>query len=366
MHLALDPMTLQPVAMARPLPDILPITWPAGLAVPPDRTEEALDRAARLLADGGLVAIPTETVYGLAANALDADAVDRIFTAKGRPSTNPLIVHVADAPMARSLARSWPDAAERITATLWPGPVTVIVPGTPRVPAAVTAGGSTVALRCPEHPLARRLIEKLGMPLAAPSANRSMQLSPTTAGHVLEGLGSRVDLILDGGPCGRGIESTVVDCTTNPPRLLRPGPISRLELEAVLGGPVVDASGGVDTESARSPGRQARHYCPRTPLEVTGSAAERVAALVQAGKRVGWLTTKGDDPEVRALAASRSLLVVPMPADPADFATSLYATLHAIDRRSLDAIVVDAPPATEAWRSVADRLGRAAIKPTTP
>ncbi len=348
--------------MARPLPDILPISWPAGLAVPPARTEEALDRAAALLAEGGLVAIPTETVYGLAACAVDADAVDRIFTAKGRPATNPLIVHVADGSMARTLAASWPAAAERITAALWPGPVTVIVPCGRRVPAAVTAGGPTVALRCPEHPLARRLIEKLGRPLAAPSANRSMQLSPTTAGHVLEGLGGRVDLILDGGPCGRGIESTVVDCTTEPPRILRPGPISRRDLEAVLGGPVVDDTAGHDAGStpARSPGRQPRHYSPRTPLEVSAVAAERVQALLQSGKRVGWLTTRGGDATVRSLAASRDLLVVPMPAEPTAFATSLYATLHAVDRRSLDAIVVDAPPDTEDWLPVTDRLGRAA------
>ena len=370
MHLAPGRVTLQPVAMPRPLPDVLPIPWPPGLATPPARTEEALDRAAALLADGGLVAIPTETVYGLAANALDADAVERIFTAKGRPATNPLIVHVADARMARSLAGAWPTAAERITTALWPGPVTVIVPRGPRVPTAVTAGGPTVAVRCPEHPLARRLIEKVGLPLAAPSANRSTQLSPTTAGHVLEGLGGRVDLILDGGPCGRGIESTVVDCTVDPPRILRPGPISRGELETAVGGPVVDegtasASAG---EPARSPGLQSRHYCPRTPLEVSAvsAAAERVAALVRAGRRVGWLTLRGDDPQVRSLAASRDLLVVPMPADPAAFAASLYATLHAVDRRSLDAIVVDAPPDDDAWLPVCDRLRRAAAGHVPP
>jgi len=356
--------------MARPLPDILPISWPAGLAAPPASTEQALDRAASLLANGGLVAIPTETVYGLAADALDGDAVDRIFTAKGRPASNPLIVHVADVGMARSVAASWPEAAERITAALWPGPVTVIVPCGRRVPATVTAGGSTVAIRCPAHPLTRRLIEKLGRPLAAPSANRSMQLSPTTAGHVLDGLGSRVELILDGGPCDRGIESTVVDCTTAPPTILRPGPISRVELEGVVGGPVVTApeageGGDASALPARSPGRQRKHYAPRTPLELSETAATRVAALVQAGKRVGWLTTRGADADVRTLATSRDLVVVPMPADPAAYAATLYATLHAVDRRSLDAIVVDAPPATEDWRPVADRLGRAAAGSAT-
>ena len=227
-----------------------------------------------------------------------------------------------------------------------------------------------MAIRCPEHPLARRLIEKLGLPLAAPSANRATQLSPTTAGHVLEGLASRVDLILDGGPCGHGIESTVVDCTVDPPRILRPGPVPRGALEMAVGGPVIDAGAAAvsGSEPARSPGLQAKHYCPRTPLELSSAAAacDRVAALLRAGRRVGWLTTRGDAPEVRALAASRDLLVVPMPADPAAFAARLYATLHAVDRRSLDAIVVDAPPDDEAWRPVADRLGRAAAGHSGP
>jgi len=349
--------------MARPLPEILPVPWPAGLPAPPTHTEEAIVRAAQLLADGGLVAIPTETVYGLAANALDADAIDRVFAAKGRPAGNPLIVHVSDITMARTLAAEWPTTAERIVSSLWPGPVTVIVPRSPRIPSAVTAGGPTVALRCPEHPLARRLITTLGRPLAAPSANRSTQLSPTTAGHVLDSLGNRIDLILDGGPCGRGIESTVVDCTTDPPCILRPGPISRAELEAVFGGAVVAAPpGNVDAETmpARSPGQLARHYAPKTPLELSAAAAERVATLLEAGKRIAWLTVATDAPQVRQLAASRDLLVVPMPADPAAFAASLYAMLHAVDRRGLDAIIVDTPPDTDAWRAVADRLRRAA------
>jgi len=348
--------------MARPLPDILPVPWPAELPVPPARTEEAVTRAAKLLAAGGLVAIPTETVYGLAADALDAEAVDRIFAAKGRPATNPLIVHVANTAMARSLAAAWPQEAEQITTSLWPGPVTVIVPRGRRIPDNVTAGGPTVALRCPEHRLTRRLIATLGRPLAAPSANRSMQLSPTTAGHVLDSLGNRIDLILDGGPCGRGIESTVVDCTVNPPRVLRPGPIGRAELEAVLGGPVLDTTEVRDdaqTTPARSPGTLARHYAPKTPLEVSSTAADRVESLVQSGKRVAWLTALIEDPRVRSLASSRDVLVVPMPADPAAFATSLYATLHAIDRRSLDLIIIDAPPDTDAWRAVTDRLRRA-------
>jgi tRNA threonylcarbamoyl adenosine modification protein (Sua5/YciO/YrdC/YwlC family) len=190
--------------MARPLPDVLPIRWPDSAPTPPAETGRALDRAAQVLADGGLVAIPTETVYGLAAIATDAHAVEKIFAAKGRPQTNPLIVHVADVAMARALAASWPATADRIASCLWPGPVTLVVPRGPQIPDVVTAGGDTVAVRCPAERLARLLIEKVGRPLAAPSANRSLAVSPTTAAHVLESLGNRIDLILDGGACQRG------------------------------------------------------------------------------------------------------------------------------------------------------------------
>lgn len=350
---------MQPVAMARPLPDMPRISWPAGLAAPATETDAALDRAAAILRSGGLVAVPTETVYGLAADALDPDAVASIFRAKGRPASNPVIVHVADAAMARGLAADWPAAAEAITARLWPGPVTVVVPRAATIPPAVTAGGATVALRCPGDRLFRRLIEKTARPLAAPSANRSEALSPTTAHHVLEGLGTRIDLILDGGPCGCGIESTVVDCTTSPPRILRPGPVSHAEVENAIGGPV-ERPGAERSAAgpARSPGMAARHYAPRTPLELAAGSG-RVGELVAAGRRVGWLTMRGDDAEVRTMAGARDLVIVPMPPDPAGFARSLYATLHALDKRQLDVIVVDPPPDTDAWRAVRDRLARA-------
>ena len=346
--------------MARPLPDVLPIRWPDELAAPPPATLAALDRAAGVLEGGGLVAIPTETVYGLAALATDADAVERIFAAKGRPATNPLIVHVADVTMARSLAAAWPAAAERVAAALWPGPVTVVVPRGPLIPDVVTAGGATVALRCPAHRLTRLLIERLGAPLAAPSANRSLAVSPTTAAHVLDGLGNRVDLILDGGPCARGIESTVVDCTAEPPLVLRPGPISTAELSRVLAAPIDADHHAPHVGPARSPGQLARHYAPKTPLELPTHPADRVATLLAGGKRVGWLTTAADAPETRRLAASRDLVIVPMPADPDAYAAMLYATLHALDKRDLATIVIDPPADTDAWRAIRDRLTRAA------
>jgi len=347
--------------MARPLPDILRIEWPAATAGPPPSTEAALDRAVAVLHRGGLVAIPTETVYGLAADALDEEAVAGIFRAKGRPASNPLIVHVADAAMARSLAGSWPPAAEAIAARLWPGPVTVVVPRGQRIPDIVTAGGGTVALRCPDQPLTRRLIAKAATPLAAPSANRSEAVSPTTAHHVLESLGSRIELILDGGPCGHGIESTVVDCTVSPPRILRPGPLTRERLEEALGGPVEwPAAHAAPAGPARSPGQQRRHYAPKTPLEMPADPVARAARALQGGSRIGWMTLRADDPEVRRVAASREVLVIPMPADPEDYASRLYATLRALDQRGLDLIIVDPPPAAEAWTAIRDRLIRAA------
>lgn len=351
--------------MTRRLPDILPIDWPETAPAPPPRTDEALDRAAKLIRSGGLVAMPTETVYGLATDALDSESVDRIFRAKGRPATNPLIVHVADMAMARTLAGAWPPAAEAIAARFWPGPVTIVVPKHASVPDIVTAGGPTVALRCPAHRLTRRLIERSGCPLAAPSANRSEALSPTRATHVLAGLGDRVDLILDGGPCTHGIESTVVDCTATPPRILRPGPVSREQLEAAVGRPVAGPAaprgageGASAAEPVRSPGGMLRHYAPTTPCELAADAPARVAAALADGRRIGWLTLRPHDSAVRKLAASHDIVVVPMPDDPAAFAAALYATLHALDQRGLDRIVCETVPDDEAWDAVRDRLTR--------
>ena len=199
---------------------------------------DRIARAAAVLRCGGLVAFPTETVYGLGALALDAGAVGRIFAAKGRPTNNPVIVHVADIAAAVEIAAAWPDAAELLARRFWPGPLTLVVPRGDAVPDIATAGGSTVAIRVPVHPVALALLRAVAAPVAAPSANRSSELSPTRAGHVLRGLDGRIDMVLDGGPTTGGIESTVLNVTTSPPRLLRPGLIGPAELEAVIG-PIV-------------------------------------------------------------------------------------------------------------------------------
>ncbi len=304
-------------------------------------------RAAAILRGGGLVAFPTETVYGLGANALDRVAVAGIFRAKGRPASNPVIVHVASVDDAKALTTGWNDTARKLADTFWPGPLTLVLPRADHVPDIVTAGGATVALRVPAHPVALALLRACGFPLAAPSANRSTQLSPTRAEHVARSLDGLIDLILDGGPTTGGLESTVLDVSVSPPRLLRPGLVSLADLQACVG---VVETGPVETATlARSPGQMAKHYAPRTPLElVEGDAAPRVAELRAAGQRIAWLTF--------ADAAD----AIKMPDDPAAYATELYATLHTLDAAGYARIVVEAPPATDAWLAVRDRLRRAA------
>ena len=311
--------------------------------------EAAIARGAELLRAGRLVAFPTETVYGLGANALDAAAVQRIYTAKGRPAVNPIIVHVASAAAARALARDWPPAADAIARAIWPGPVTLVVRRRGVVPDIVTAGGDTVGLRVPGHPLARDLIERAGVPVAAPSANRSTQVSPTSAGHVAAGLGDRVDLIIDGGETDVGIESTVVDVTDGTPRILRPGMIGR-EAIARVAGAAEAAAARVDEIAPKSPGMMSRHYSPRVPLLVLEGPAlgERLAG---ATGRVGVL----------AFGPVAAHAVEVMPRDPAAYARRLYAALHALDDARCDLILVERPPDTPEWAAILDRLGRAAM-----
>jgi L-threonylcarbamoyladenylate synthase len=328
------------------------------VTVDPRSPDPALiDRAAAMLRGGGLVAFPTETVYGLGADALSAAAVGRIFAAKGRPARNPLIVHVPDAESARALVADWPAAARDLAARFWPGPLTLVLRRTPRVPDVVTAGGPTVAVRVPAHPVALALLRAGGVPLAAPSANRSTRLSPTRPEHVLRGLADCIDLLLDSGPTPGGLESTVLDVTTRPPRLLRPGLVTPADLEEVVGPVARLSSPGPDRAGPLSaPGMLDRHYAPLTPLElVPGSGRPRVKELSGQGLRVGWLTLTRDE-------ATAPGLVRPMPEDPAEYAAQLYAALHQFDAASLDRIVVDLPPATDAWLAVRDRLTRAATR----
>ena len=318
--------------------------------------EAALAEAAALLRRGEVVAFPTETVYGLGAHALDPQAVARIYAAKGRPAWNPLIVHVADATAARALARTWPASAARLAERYWPGPLTLVLPRQPVVPDSVTAGLDTVALRVPAHPVAAALLRACGLPLAAPSANRSGEVSPTTAAHVARSLGTRIPLILDGGATSVGIESTVLDLSGPQPVLLRPGMVTREALEALVG-PLVVAGPAAREEAARpSPGMLERHYAPRAPLVlvepgVDAAALAAVRAARARGESVAALSLGG------ALPADTT---VTLPADPAAYAKGLYAALHHLDESGVGCILVEAPPAAAGWEAIRDRLRRAA------
>jgi L-threonylcarbamoyladenylate synthase len=234
--------------------------------------QSVIARAADILRRGGLVAFPTETVYGLGANALDIEAVERIYAAKGRPAYNPLIVHVSDEGAARALVHEWPERASRVARALWPGPVTIVLPKKELVPDVVTAGLDSVALRVPAHPVALALLRTAGVPLAAPSANRSTELSPTRAQHVERSLGSRVDLILDAGPTQLGIESTVLDLRGEHPAILRPGLVGAAELEPLVGALHLP-NAGRDEAPRPSPGMLDRHYAPRARLRLFDAAA---------------------------------------------------------------------------------------------
>jgi L-threonylcarbamoyladenylate synthase len=311
---------------------------------------EAIARAARMLQAGGLVAFPTETVYGLGANALDAAAVARIFAAKGRPASNPIIVHVADVEGARSLVADWPPTARILAGRFWPGPLTLVLPRSEMVPDLLTAGGSTVAIRVPAHPVALALLQACEVPIAAPSANRSTEISPTRAEHVLRSLADRIDLLLDGGPTTRGLESTVLDVTTNPPRLLRPGLITQSQLQALIGR--VAGAGAANAEPVRSPGQMQRHYAPRTAAELSDHGQARVEELCAQGARVGWLTHREEEGETPAMR-------IVLPGDPAGYASGLYAALHQLDAAGLERIVIDRPPLGDDWLAIHDRLNRA-------
>ena len=323
-------------------------------------------RAADLLRAGELVGMPTETVYGLAADALNVEAVGRIFSAKGRPADHPLIVHLPDAAHLVRWARAIPKEAIALANAFWPGPLTMILKREEGVPDAVTGGQDTVGLRVPDHPVALALLRAFGSGIAAPSANRFGRISPTTAAHVREELGDKVALVLDGGPCQVGIESTILDLSRDAPVILRPGAISADDIARIIGRrPLargVHAEEGSGSESAdadqpRVSGSLAAHYAPRTPLLIVAAAqvVEEAAMLAGEGSRVAVLARECIDPKDSRLTWQAA------PADPAGYAHDLYANLRDLDRCGADFIVVEVLPAKAEWQAVADRLGRAAV-----
>jgi L-threonylcarbamoyladenylate synthase len=313
--------------------------------------ETEVGRAVAVLRAGGLVAFPTETVYGLGADASNPAAVARIFAAKGRPTDHPLIVHLASASALADWAVSIPPLAVAFAEACWPGPLTIIVRRSSRVPDAVTGGLDTVGLRVPSHPLALELLQAFGGGIAAPSANAFGAVSPTTAAHVRAGLGDRVDLILDGGACEIGVESTIVDLSGATPALLRPGGLPRERLEAIAGVPIPIRRGG----EVRAPGMLESHYAPEARLILVppSEQAARVAALRARGLFVGVLTFTPGGPVGDAT-------VVDLGGSEAEAARRLYAAIHELDASGCDVILAWPPEERGLGLAIADRLRRAA------
>ena len=315
--------------------------------------------AVQVLRAGGLVGLPTETVYGLAVRAFDERAVARVFSTKGRPPHHPLIAHVTGEEQARALAANWPEHASLLASAFWPGPLTLVVERAPHVPSAVTGGGSSIAIRAPSHPVARAIIAALDEPVAAPSANRYGCLSPTLAAHVVKQLGDAVDLVLDAGPCEAGIESTVVDLRGPVVRVLRPGAVDIVALRAFVKDIAANREAPSPQGPRPSPGLETHHYAPRARLRIASTSLEAVAAareVASRGERVGLVVHAGRE------LALEGALVHSLPADPVRYASLLYRTLHELDDAGVDAIVVQRVPAAEEWLAVADRLRRAETK----
>jgi L-threonylcarbamoyladenylate synthase len=317
-----------------------------------DRPNRAsIARAAARLRAGELVGFPTETVYGLGADAARADAVRKIFAAKGRPADHPVIVHLYDTARLAKWTRSVPDGARKLAAAFWPGPLTLILPRASNVADVVTGGQDSVGIRVPSHPVARALLAEFGGGIAAPSANRFGRISPTTAQHVADDLGGAVSIILDGGPCAVGIESTIVGFTDDRPALLRPGAIGVADLEQVLGCAVRAPSGA----APRAPGMLATHYAPRTP-----------ATLVAPGALYAELEQLAERDEVIAVLAHTVArpadfpdMWIAAPIDAAAYGHDLYANLRALDNANADAILIEAVPPVAEWHAIRDRLERA-------
>jgi L-threonylcarbamoyladenylate synthase len=323
----------------------------------PGLFQAAVRRSAELLRAGEVVALPTETVYGLAANALDPQGVERIFQVKGRPAHNPIIIHVASLEMAKRCVANWPVLASRLAKAFWPGPLTLVLERAQDIPPILTAGGTTVGVRWPNHPLTQAVIRECGFPLAAPSANPSNRVSPTLAEHVLKSLGDKIKLIVDGGPTQVGLESSVLDISVWPPRLLRPGMIHEQAILAVIGELVVGAT--ESSEILRSPGLLKKHYSPKAKLVVWSWRNEAELEAQIAGSGV-------QKPGIHVIVhtqipAGRGFgRVSVIPHDPIAFARALYAELHQCDEAGAELIVVEALPDAPEWRAIADRLRRAA------
>ncbi len=292
-----------------------------------------VDRALEVLRNGGLVAIPTETVYGLAADASNATAIARVFEVKGRPVDHPLIVHIATGEQLADWAREISPVAARLAATCWPGPLTLLVPKATHVLSAVTGGRDTVGVRVPAHPVTTELLTRFGGGLAAPSANRFGRVSPTTAAHVRSDLGDLVDYVLDGGACPVGVESTIVDCTVTPPQILRPGGIAPDEIRDLLGAELADLEG-----PSRAPGMLAAHYAPHARVLLADSHAD--ATAIAAEYAGSW--------------------ILDHPNDLAGYARSLYADLRAADERGVNVVVAVLPRAAGLGYAIRDRLTKAA------
>jgi L-threonylcarbamoyladenylate synthase len=339
---------------------------PADLENP--AAERALESAARILRGGGLVALPTETVYGLGANALDGKAVERIFSAKQRPAWDPVIVHLADEAMLEGLVEEVPVTARRLMRAFWPGPLTLLLPRTAAVPDAVTAGRALVGVRMPAHPVARELIRRAGVPVAAPSANLFGHISPTTAAHVLQDLDGRIDAVLDAGPTEHGVESTVLDPGTTPMTIYRPGAVTAAQIRQMAGAVEVfrcaEPLEDEPKEALPSPGVGLRHYAPRArlalvegPLETLGGRLAE-AALGLAGERLGVMLPE----ETAAPEGAASVYAWGRWSEPEELARRLYAGLRELDRRECTAILCPLPPREGVGAAIRDRLLKAGTK----
>jgi L-threonylcarbamoyladenylate synthase len=309
---------------------------------------------------GNVVALPTETVYGLAANAMDAKAVSSIYEIKGRPAHNPIIVHAADVSMAKRCVTEWPMAAEKLARAFWPGPLTLILPRAREVPDVVVAGGKTVGVRWPSHPFIQAVIRECDFPLAAPSANLAGEVSPTNAEHVLKVLGGKIPLIVDGGQSQVGIESTVLDLCVSPPRILRPGMIHKESLMAVIGKIQSSKSKVQNTKmTLRSPGLLEKHYAPKAKLLVLRwpDEADLKAQVAGLKSRIGTCHVIA---HTHIPSLKHFVRVSVIPHDAEAFARALYAELHRCDEAGAELIVVEAPPDMPEWNAITDRLKRAA------